>query len=130
MTADSITITSGLCYSYKDTKIIIQGLPMLKTIVIGNNCFESVRLVELNGLYELESLVIGYRSFRISDKEQSDGSCRIVNCPKLRSIQIGQYSFQDYNSFELNNLPSLQSIDIGYWCFRFAPSFSLTGLID
>ena len=130
MTADSITITDGLCTSYQGTKIIIQGLPMLKTIVIGNNCFESVRLVELNGLYELESVSIGQRSFRIGDKEQSDGSCRIVNCPKLRSIQIGQDSFSDYHSFELSNLPSLQSIDIGENCFLYAPSFSLAGLID
>ena len=74
--------------------------------------------------------VIGERSFRISDKERSDGSYRIVNCPKLKSIQIGDFSFSDYHSFELNNLPSLQSIDMGNSCFWFAPSFSLTGLID
>jgi len=85
---------------------------------------------ELDGLSELESVVIGERSFRISDKERSDGSYRIVNCPKLKSIQIGDFSFSDYHSFELNNLPSLQSIDMGNSCFWFAPSFSLTGLID
>ena len=103
---------------------------MLKTIVIGNNCFESVRLVELNGLYELESLVIGYKSFLIGTDEQDDGSFRLVNCPKLKSIKIGFDSFCDYHSFELNNLPSLQSIDFGYWCFRWASSFSLTGWVD
>ena len=53
-----------------------------------------------------------------------------MNCPKLQSIQIGDGSFYDYHSFELNNLPSLQSIDIGAYCFDRAPSFSLTGLID
>ena len=53
-----------------------------------------------------------------------------MNCPKLKSIQIGDESFEDYHSFELNNLPSLQSIDIGDSCFFYAPSFSLTGLID
>ena len=89
-----------------------------------------VRVFELNGLSELESVLIGYQSFRISSSERTDGSCRIVNCPKLKSIQIGYESFRDYHSFELNNLPSLQSIDIGDWCFSYAPSFSLTGLID
>ena len=75
--------------------------------------------------------MIGQYSFRISDEERNDGSYRIVNCPKLKSIQIGDGSFNDYHSFELNNLPSLQSIDIGDWyCFNWAPSFSLTGLID
>ena len=99
----------------------------LKRIVIGDNCFGKVRVVKLNGLGELESVVIGKDSFRISDKERSDGSCQIVNCPKLKSIQIEYESFYDYHSFELSNLPSLQSIDIGYRCFYYAPSFSLTG---
>ena len=88
-------------------------------------------MFELDGLGELESVVVGRESFNISDyNERNDGSCQIVNCPKLKSIQIGQYSFNDYHSFELNNLPSLQSIYVGVWCFHYAPSFSLTSLID
>ena len=112
------------------TELKLSWLARLKRIVIGNECFGKVRVVELNGLSELESVVIGQHSFRISDEERSDGSYRVVNCPKLKSIQIGHWSFSDYNSFELNNLPSLQSIGIGVECFRYAPSFSLTGLID
>ena len=98
--------------------------------MIREGCFVKARVFELDGLGELESVVIGERSFRISDYERSDGSYRIVNCPKLKSIKIGKESFLDYHSFELNNLPSLQSIEIDSWCFNWAPSFSLTGLID
>ena len=88
-------------------------------------------MFELDGLDELESVVIGRDSFRFGYDKRSDGDYRIVNCPKLKSIQIGFWSFKDYHSFELNNLPSLQSIFIGDWfCFYYAPSFSLTGLID
>ena len=101
----------------------------LKRIVIGDYCFRKVRVFELDGLSELESVVIGESSFMISICERSDCSCRIVNCPKLESIQIGYDSFRDYNSFELNNLPSLQSIDIGEDSFYWTPLFSLTGLI-
>ena len=118
--------------SYNDssvTELKLSGLPALKSIVIGDECFGSVRVFELNGLSELESVVIGEKSFRISDSERSDGTYRIVNCSKLKSIQIGDRSFADYHSFELNNLPSLQSIDIGRDCFEYTPSFSLTGLI-
>ena len=111
------------------TELKLSGLARLKRIVIGNGCFGKVRVFELDGLDELESVEIGQDSFRISDKERNDGDYRIVNCPKLKSIQIDE-SFDDYHSFELNNLPSLQSIDIGGWCFYYAPSFSLTGLID
>ena len=109
------------------TELKLSGLVRLKRIVIGNRCFGKVRVFELDGLDELESVEIGQDSFWIDIYKRSDGSCRIVNCPKLKSIQIGGSSFRDYHSFELNNLPSLQSIDMGYGCFEYAPSFSLTG---
>jgi len=110
------------------TQLKLRRLVRLKRIVIGDECFGKVRVFELDELSELESVVIGRDSFRISDfNERSDDSYRIVNCPKLKSIQIGYESFSDYHSFELNNLPSLQSIDMGENCFLDASSFSLTG---
>ena len=112
------------------TSFHLSSIGGLKSIVISDECFGSVRVFELDGLSELESVVIGKKSFRISGSERSDGTCRIVNCAKVKSIQIGYQSFADYHSFELNNLPSLQSIAIGEYCFHYAPSFSLTGLFD
>ena len=126
---ESVTIGDGL-FNNREPFIPSYYMHSLKRIVIGNECFGKVRVFELNGLDELESVEIGEKSFRIDYKERNDVSCRIVNCPKLKSIQIGDESCEDYHSFELNNLPSLQSIDIGEWCFYWAPSFSLTGLID
>ena len=112
------------------TELKLSGLVRLKRIVIGKSCFGNVRVFELDRLNELESVVIGRESFMIDNKERNDGSYRIVNCPKLKSIQIGGSSFEDYHSFELNNLPSLQSIDMGRYCFYYALSFSLTSVID
>ena len=118
-------------YNYSSvTKLILSGWIRLKRIVIGDKCFGEVRVFELDGLRELESVVIGKESFNTSDRGRSDGTCRIVNCPKLIFVQTGFQSFSDYHSFEMSNLPSLQSIDIGSDCFFWAPSFSLTGLID
>ena len=124
----TLVIGNGLFWSVNRLELNNQN--SLQIIYIGDYCFGQLRVFELDGLSELESVVIGERSFRISDKERSDGSYRIVNCPKLKSIQIGDESFLDYHSFELNNLPSLQFIEIGRYCFSYAPSFSLTGLID
>ena len=112
------------------TQLKLRRLVRLKRIVIGDECFGKARVFELDELSELESVVIGRDSFRFGYDERSDDSYRIVNCPKLKSIQIGYESFWGYHSFELNNLPSLQSIDIGMNCFDWASSFSLTGLID
>ena len=128
--SNEIIIPNGYFNGDNIASFNISNNGVIKRIVIGDDCFGKVRVFELDGLSELESVVIGKESFRIGDKERSDGSYRIVNCPKLKSIQIGLYSFYDYHSFELDNLPSLQSFDIGSYCFIWTPSFSLTGLID
>ena len=83
---------------------------------------------------ELEIMEIGNNGFscckeRMWNDMSLDGCLRIVNCPKLQSIQVAEYSFSDYHSLELRNLPSLQSIQMGEWCFYEAPLFSLVGLI-
>ena len=128
--SNTMIIPNGYFNGNSIASFNISNIGVLNRIVIGDNCFGKVRVFDLDGLSELESVEIGSESFSISDEERSDGSYRIVNCPKLKSIQIGDFSFSDYHSFELSNLPSLQSIDMGHRCFWFAPSFSLTGLID
>ena len=96
--------------------------------MIGDECFGSVRVVELDGLGELESTMIGKKSFNTTNEEQSNMLYRIVNCPKLQSIQIGDWSFSDYHSFELTNLPSLQYLYVGDYCFGEVRLFELNGL--
>ena len=124
--SNTVTIPNGYFNGNNIASFNISNNGVLKSIVIGDECFGKVRVFDLNGLDELESVVIGKKSFRISSRERSDGDYRIVNCPKLKSIQIGDESFYDYRSFELNNLPSLQSIEIGRYCFYWTPLFSLT----
>ena len=133
--SNTMIIQNGLFNRDDITSFNITNNGVLKRIEIGGGCFGKVRVFDLNGLSELESVVIGTWSFTMNTNEpwkseRTDGSCKIVNCPKLKSIQINGYSLGDYHSFELNNLPSLQSIDMGGYCFYYAPSFSLTGLID
>ena len=110
----------------------------LKQIVMGDGCFERARRFELDGLSELESVVIGRGSFHGDNESNGNetnptkqNTCfQVTNCPKLVSIQIGSYAFSDYHSFELRSLPSLQSLAIDDYCFFHAPSFSLTGTIN
>ena len=128
--SNTMIIPNGYFNGNSIASFNISNNGVLKSIVIGDNCFGKVRVLDLNGLSELESVVIGQQSFRIGSSKRSDGSYRIVNCPKLKSIQIGYESIQDYHTFELINLTSLQSIDFGDRCFNWVPLFSLTGLID
>ena len=111
-----------------------QWLHKLHRIVTGYHCFERARLCEISGLSELEILEFGDKNFscykeRVWNDMSLDGCLRIVNCPKLQSIRVGEYSFSDYHSLELRNLPSLQSIQMEEWSFYEAPLFSLVGLI-
>ena len=106
----------------------------LKQIEIGSDCFNGIRIFELDRLSELESVVISASCFGRSPywswNEPMSGECRVVNCPKLKSIWIKCNSFTYYSSFELQNLPSLQSIQLDDACFIMCPQLSLTGLTD
>ena len=98
----------------------------LQRIEIGNKCFQNVREFVVDGLERLESVKISGNCFRISWNERNDGVCRIMNCPNLRQLEIGNESFVDFKSFELSNLNSIQSIKFGQCCFLYA-DFSLKG---
>ena len=102
-------------------------LARLKRIEIGKKCFQNVREFVIDGLKSLESVKIGCNCFRVGDKEHDYGICRITNCPNLTQLEIGDWSFEDFKSFELSNLNSLQSIMFGGYCFRYAEGFSLKG---
>ena len=124
-------------FNESDSFIVPSFVHSLKLVVIANDCFGSVQSFELSELSELEGVVIGKKSFTCVKADniwdhvaRTDAACRIVNCPKLKSIQIGNGSFSDCYSLELTNLPSLQSIVFGECCFYHAPSFSLTGLFE
>ena len=131
---EELVIENSSFNDWNVTELRLIGLVRLKRVVIGDDCFGKVRVFELDSLMELESVTIGEKCFtfsktedEINNNERSDGDCRIVNCPKLKSLQLGDYSFSDYCSFELTDLSSLHSIDIGVRSFYYDVYFSLTG---
>ena len=67
----------------------------------------------IDGLTELESLVIGDRSFELDEYNREGSKCLLMNCARLRQIHIGKNSFFWYESFELKNLPSLTVLEMG-----------------
>ena len=112
-------------------------LHRLKQMVVDSCNFESIRFFEMDGLQSLESIFIDECCFiysgdtaEMENHFRPHGCFRIVNCPKLQTIDIGNYSFSEYYSFEMDNLPSLQTIDLGYNCFYEAAYFSLTSWTD
>lgn len=109
-------------------------LGSLKRIDIGDDCFGSIRSLKLTGLIELESVKIGKRCFTHATSETqmfvemgSDGTFEITDCPNLKSLQIGDFSFADYHLLELEILPSLQQVVVGSHAFHWSYLFSLSG---
>jgi len=125
------------CNDYEGTEFILKGLPKLKSIEIGEECFLTTRTFELDGLNALESVVIGRWSFAdvngfddVKNSQRTDGNYTISNCAHLKSIQIDDVSFGDYRFFSLTNLPSLESIVMGAYSFYHAPLVLQGGKCD
>ena len=136
-----LVIPSNCCNDL--TELDLNRFEWLESIKIGDDCFESVKTFQMDGLNQLKSLKIGLNSFTqvkqsnwgYNKANNQSKSFHILNCESLESIEIGEYSFSDFaGQFELKNLPSLQSIQIGkirsesynfYW-----NSFVIRGILN
>lgn len=91
---------------------------------MGNECFENVGELKLIGLSELETLVVGERSFTKNNAGNDDTlQLCLKNCPKLRDLSIGSGSFSDYNVIEIENT-GLEEMNLVQGAFSYA-SFQL-----
>ena len=87
----------------------------LKRVVIGDECFMYVNEVKLIGLYYLESVEIGMNSFTQRKNNGGNDPNRhfyLKDCPKLKSLKMGSYSFSDYTVIEIENVNALEVIEM------------------
>ena len=132
-----INYTTPSDYGNDLKELNLNQFKWLGSIEIGDDCFGSVKIFQIDGLNRLKTIKIGINSFtqkkngRGQDKSKS---FHILNCESLESIQIGEKSFSDYaGKFELKNLPQLQSIQIGAngsksWNFCYGSSLVIRGI--
>ena len=131
----ALTVTDNSCNEDTITAVDLSSFKFLRSVVIGNDCFKYVQILSIVGLNWLESVSIGGKSFG-SDGSLWEGSeLKIVNCPQLKSLSIGYWSFGRYNGFELSQLPQLKSIVVGYsvnsnGCFQNAGNAVFRGMND
>ena len=94
----------------------LSAFKYLKRFTVGDECFMVVKEVKMIGLDELECVEIGESSFTKEKEKYSDDSTRhfcLKNCPKLRSLKMGRYSFSDYKVIEIENVDALEVIEMG-----------------
>ena len=105
-----IIIDNGVSAS-NFTVLDLTRFTQLRLLEVGNHCFTFVNELNITGLSELESVEIGSKSFR--DDDSKGGSFYLKNCPKLKSLKMGRYSFSDYSVIEIENVDVLEVIEMG-----------------
>ena len=145
LTVTELVICSNSCNDLNELNL--NKFEWIESIEIGDDCFESVKTFQIDGLNRLRTIKIGKNSFtqvKQADWNKNQGDARdkannkersfhVLNCEKLESIQIGIFSLFDFGGeFELKNLPQLQSIHIGdietYSCNFWWSSFVIRGI--
>ena len=131
----ALTVTDNSCNDNNITVVDLSSFKFLRRVVIGKDCFKYVQLLSIVGLNWLESVSIGSSSFTYYDSSLKSSELKIVNCPQLKSLSIGYWSFGRYNGFELSELPQLKSVVIGYsvnsyGCFQYARNAVFRGMTD
>ena len=107
------------CEDYKKEVLDLSRFGELVELKIGDECFESVNEVKLIGLSELESVEIGMNSFTkfkniwYGIRPDPNRHFSLMNCPKLKSLKMGRYSFSDYSVCEIENVDALEVIEMG-----------------
>ena len=120
---------------------LVKWIASLEKLVIKDMSFQEVALFSLDGLPKLKIVEIGSvcysesRDYEAKEKcdsqfqnRKKNSSFRILSCPSLSSIVIGDYSFYDYSSVKLNDLPMLESITMGQSAFKNCHSILLESM--
>ena len=89
-------------------EVDLSRLSQLKTLEIGNHCFTRVKDWTIVGLRELECVAIGTYC-----ATQASGRFCVKNCPSLKELKIGRFSFEDYSVYVIENVDALEGIAIG-----------------
>ena len=113
-----LVIPSNCCNEGEWSVLDVSGLKWLKSIEIGDECFENVNEVKLIGMNRLESVVIGVNSFTKCKSGwfpsvNPNRHFYLKNCERVRELKMGRYSFSDYSVCEIESVPSLEVIEMG-----------------
>ena len=115
-TVTEIIVENRCCRDPSFTVLDLTRFMSMRRIVIGDDAFIFVNEVKMIGMSELESVEIGMNSFTKEKNSWGDDPDRhfyLKNCPKLKSLKMGRYSFSDYTVIELENVDALEVIEMG-----------------
>ena len=115
-TVSDIVFNNGSLNSAAFTVLDFCRFKALKRIVIGDGCCTNVNEVKMAELNELESVEIGMNSFtkeKYGSRYDPNRHFYLKNCPRLKSLKMGRYSFNKYSVCEIENVDALEVIEMG-----------------
>ena len=107
---------SSNCNDASLTVLDLSRFLYLRQLVVGDESLMYVNEVKLIGLSTLKSVEIGMNSFTQYKNSAGNSPNRhfyLKNCPKLKSLKMGRYSFSDYTVIEIENVDALEVIEMG-----------------
>lgn len=100
----TITVVEGCCNDPSCTRFDVSTCLNLKTIQIGNNCFQNVTEFSLKKMESLTELTIGANCFRALERSHSTTQFYLEENDSLLAIKIGANSFEYYSDFILKGI--------------------------
>ena len=111
---EELRVIDGCCNEEGLKELDLHLFANLRELKVGNECFENMKEVKMVGLSKLESVVIGEKSFTKSNYgNDPNRHFYLKNCPKLKSLKMGIFSFSDYTVCEIENVNALEVIEMG-----------------
>ena len=112
---ESLIVKNYGCNDASFTVLNLTRFANLKEFEVGDECFRYVNEVHLIGLSKLARVVIGRSSSGGSWVSYPDRNRHfyLKDCPQLRELKIGRYTFSGYTVIEIENVPSLEVIEMG-----------------
>ena len=113
----NLVIGGSSCPFANVTTFDLSVYPSLKSLSVGGDAFKYVNELIIIGLSELESVEIGETSFTkhkdLNPGQDPNRHFYLKNCPKLKSLKMGRFSFSDYSVCEIENVDALEVIEMG-----------------
>ena len=118
------------------TELDLTRFSQLKLLKVGRFSLPFVNELRLIGLKRLKSVVIREGCFTKEKGYRSDPNRHfyLKNCPKLKSLKMGDYSFSDYSVCEIENVDALELIRMSDWddessSFKYASALKLRSIL-
>ena len=113
-----VIVVKEKCCNEDCTVVDWSGFVNLRKLRIGNECFKYVTELKLDGMQSLERVEIGENCFTHFINQWPklvyfERGFYLKNCPKVRELIIGSYSFSDYCKCEIDTDFCLEKIEIG-----------------